>query len=315
MPGRERTLPFAAAVAVQAGLAALVTGPAAASAVVWAIAAGLVLYRADLDRVEGIMGRSSKAGRVLAVLLALLLTVALEPGAPGGGDGTSPVAGSSTLLVPAKPALRAQPEEAGVGDALAHAGVILLTEEEQPVLPPLPEAARADYGPTERPEPFTIPFWGAYWFYRSPYREPPPESVVLRGGDPSEQRFRATGRAAILMEARQSLGRRIGLGCCQAIELAIRNADRYPRSVTIELVLHDAAGQGEPIALGELAVTSRPRWRPGQGDEATSEVLRFPIPPAARPRHFDELQVIFRMDRMREDRSARIAIERFVLVP
>jgi hypothetical protein len=45
------------------------------------------------------------------------------------------------------------------------------------------------------------------------------------------------------------------------------------------------------------------------------QVLSFRIPPIAALQKFDEIKVVFHRAQLRADKSARIAIERFVLVP
>jgi hypothetical protein len=63
-------------------------------------------------------------------------------------------------------------------------------------------------------------------------------------------------------------------------------------------------------SLGKAPVTSIP-----QRKEAVAETLDFPFPPAPRLDQFDEIEVIFHRAAGRMDRSARVSIERFVLVP
>jgi hypothetical protein len=71
--------------------------------------------------------------------------------------------------------------------------------------------------------------------------------------------------------------------------------------VTLELILLD---NGSPQSLGTSSVPARP-----------DALLRFSIPAGSAIRQFNELEVVFHRDRVRMDRSARIAIERFVLAP
>ena len=72
-------------------------------------------------------------------------------------------------------------------------------------------------------------------------------------------------------------------------------------TVTLELILID---NGSLQSLGTAPVPARP-----------DALLRFPVPAGSAIRQFNELEVVFHRDRVRIDRSARIAIERFVLVP
>ena len=113
------------------------------------------------------------------------------------------------------------------------------------------------------------------------------------------------------MEAHQRLDREIDLSCCAKIRVDVLNADKHPGTVTVELglILH----AGPPLRLGPEAILSKPDLFV---DPVTPvrETLEFDLPSYAQ-RQFDEFDVIFHRSRERVDRSARIAIERFVLVP
>ena len=150
------------------------------------------------------------------------------------------------------------------------------------------------------PEPSVIPFSGEYWMFRPPDTQPPRKSYT-RWGTPLTLSFLTTDHADMAMEAHQRLAHAIDLSCCAEIQIAISNADRYPGTVAMELILSDA---GTPQSLGTVAVPARPE-----------AVLRFPIPANPSIRQFSEITVVFHRDRVRVDRSARISIERFVLSP
>ncbi len=48
---------------------------------------------------------------------------------------------------------------------------------------------------------------------------------------------------------------------------------------------------------------------------STAEEIDFIVPASAAIRQFNEIQVVFHRDRMNQSRSARVAIDRFVLLP
>jgi hypothetical protein len=145
-----------------------------------------------------------------------------------------------------------------------------------------------------------IPFSGEYWMFRPPDTQPPKKSYS-RWGSPVTQSFLTTDHATMAMEAHQKLEHPIDLSCCVEIQIAISNADRYPATVELELILID---NGLSQSLGKVTVPSR-----------SEALLSFPIPGGPAIREFNEVKVVFHRDRVRIDRSARIAIERFVLVP
>lgn len=180
-------------------------------------------------------------------------------------------------------------------------GVILWTESNTPeklVEPPpnwkpnpLPAVAR---------DPSVIPFSGEYWMYRPPANQPPKTSYS-RYGSPVTLSFLTTDHTSMVMEAHQRLSHAMDLSCCGAIDVAISNADRYPRTITLELILRDGAASQ---SLGVLPVPALPGAN-----------LHFIVPRSSAIHQFNELEMVFHRDRVRMDRSARISIERFVLLP
>jgi hypothetical protein len=118
------------------------------------------------------------------------------------------------------------------------------------------------------------------------------------------------------MEAHENLGSMIDTDCCSRIQIGIRNADRYPETVSMELVLINSALRGKPSqSLGKMVVKSTRPWTLYGEHAATRETLNFVIPAHASIRRFDEVMVVFRLDAARADAGPKIAIDRFVLVP
>jgi hypothetical protein len=112
------------------------------------------------------------------------------------------------------------------------------------------------------------------------------------------------------MEAHQRLDRELDLSCCAKIRVEVMNADKHPGTVTMELALIEHAGP--PIRIGRAAIRSTPDL--GEDPvKPVAETLEFDVPGYG-PR-FDEFDVIFHREQKRVDRSARISIQRFVLVP
>jgi hypothetical protein len=154
--------------------------------------------------------------------------------------------------------------------------------------------------------PVGIPFSGQYWMFRWPAERPPRRSIIRRGST-SELSFRTTDGVRLGMEAHQKLDPPVSVGCCTRIDLAIRNMDPYPGTVSLELILIDTSVAINLVqSLGSVLAGSA---------SPAEQVLSFAVPPTAALRQFDEIKVVFHRDRIRADKSARIAIERFVLVP
>jgi hypothetical protein len=172
---------------------------------------------------------------------------------------------------------------------------------------PLPKGGLAN---REASRPFVIPFAGSYWMFRTGFTRPPANSIVQRG-TPTTNSFKTVDMWPLEMEAHQRLDREIALSCCARILVDVLNADKHPGTVTVELglILH----AGPPLRLGPEPIRSKPDLFVDPVIPA-KETLEFDIPSYTQ-RSFDEFGVIFHRNRERVDRSARIAIERFVLVP
>jgi hypothetical protein len=188
-------------------------------------------------------------------------------------------------------------------------GVILLPEVRPVPVLVAPRPSRMMSGVPGQP--YGIPFGGEYWFYRWMYHRPPSNSF-RRKGSPAALSFSTTDRWPLEMEARQRLDQPIDLACCRKIQVQIWNADRYPGTVSLELSLIDSEA-GNVISLGGTPVQSQPDLKK-EPVTAVAEMLDFSVPPGMSG-PFNELKVSFRRDRSRGDKSARIAIERFLLVP
>jgi len=228
-------------------------------------------------------------------------------GARGAGpDAAAGSSGSgSQSAAPQNPDLRAPPD-ADDGFGGDFPGVILL-----PPLKPYTTlfapalATPGKFGPLLR-KPRDIPFSGVYWMFRWPAERPPRRSIIRRGTT-SELSFHTTDGARLEMEAHQKLDPPVSVHCCTQIQVAIRNADQYPGTVTLDLILIDTT---VPINLVQsLGTVAAGPASPSQ------QVLSYRIPPVAALQRFDEIKVVFHRARLRADKSARIAIERFVLVP
>ena len=114
------------------------------------------------------------------------------------------------------------------------------------------------------------------------------------------------------MEAHHKLDKAIDLSCCSKIQIAIWNTDRYPGTVALEVILINTEQPrllSQSQSLGTAAVKSSPGALP------VRETLEFTVPITRALERFNEFKVVFHRDRKRLDKSARIEIDRFVLVP
>lgn len=245
---------------------------------------------------------------ILAVMLILIGAFAyLARGFSGSSGGAGRAASAEKAA-----------DDASHGGAVGgdFVGVILIPEAQRTVtlVPPLPAMRAAVFKNPDDP-PLTIPFFGVYWFYRPPDSRPPPTSITLHG-KPEDLRFRSVGLAPLNMEGHQNLGKLFDTGCCSAIQVAIHNAEGRSLPAGVELVLANSSVHPEPGVLAEsLGVQTV--------DGSEHQTLNFTMPSKGL-QQFDDLTVrilrgpIFMTPsgpRMHSNSSARISIERFILVP
>jgi len=336
---RELGPDFVAAMAAQGSAwAALMRYPLTASGLFVLVAAMLTVFALSRGAWEPRRQPSlPKAVQAIAatVVLATTLTVGgLAPRIPRGGsyafDGDShgaPGAAASlrellrNLFSPRKSGASPQeaareeaPPEAAVGMAPGGFPGVILWPVVKPVttlIAPLP-AGRAAFAGARNP--LGIPFGGEYWMYRWPFVRPPAKSYFQRGS-PASLSFSTTDHAPLQMEARQKLEQSIDVRCCAEIRIEILNADRYPETVWLELFLIDQNSPGAPSqSLGFQPVLSAPQMDV-EPPRPARETLSFRIPASPNVMQFDQFRVTFRRERSRNDKSARISIERFVLIP
>jgi hypothetical protein len=194
----------------------------------------------------------------------------------------------------------------------SYPGVILVSEE-RPVTRLVAPVTPSNGLTGPAPRPYSILFGGEYWMYRFLYRKPPANSF-LRKGSPAGLSFSTTDHWPLLMEAHQKLDQPIDLNCCSKVQVEVWNADRYPGTVWLELFALDGDAVDSPArSFGSAQVQSAPNLG-GEPVAAVAETLEFTVPEDA-PAACGEFKVVFRRDRGRMDKSARVAIERFVLVP
>ena len=292
---RRRTLP-------QAAFGAILTLLLASTLTVGGLSGRVIQH----PRMANEYGRAPRS--LVEGLRAMLRQVFYGEQPPGARD---PAEVPHPADAEAAPPREAIPDSGPFPDG-SFPGVVLLPEV-RPV--PLLVAPRpTDYGLNGMPtRPFGIPFGGQYWFYRWTYRRPPFNSFY-RKGRPDVLSFSTTDHWPLQMEARQTLDDPIDLSCCRKIQVQIWNADRYPDTVSLELYLMESdLAQTPTLYLGRVPVQSKPdlSYEPVT---AVPELLDFPIP-AGTTGSYSVFKVMFHRARSRADKSARIAIERFILVP
>jgi hypothetical protein len=289
---------FCAAVLLQIGVAAALGEESLISALALGVAAAPILWRIRQER--ALRGPFKPRFTIaLATLVAILSLTRYLPVSFGSATeaayARTPGAGKN-----------ANTASAGFSVGGKYRGVILSLEEERHTIlvPPLPMMGRDPF--LAHQDPLSIPFYGVYWFFQFPDKAPNEDAYRVKGS-PDNITFRSADLNALKMEAHQNLGRLIDVSACSRIDVTIRNADIFAGSVALELILVNTTLSGGPSeSLGRVPITSKP---PSQ------ETLRFKIPPAPAIQQFDELTIRFPRAAYRSTRSARVAIDRFFLVP
>ncbi|HZT31562.1 MAG TPA: hypothetical protein VFA33_16860 [Bryobacteraceae bacterium] len=163
------------------------------------------------------------------------------------------------------------------------------------------------------PELLSIPFAGEYWMFKPPYLRPPQHSYIRRTS-PVALGFLTTDHRPLFMEAYHKLDPPLPLACCTAIRMVIANSDRFSGTIALELILVNSRLPGQPSqSLGKAPVRSQPEFW-SQPPTPAFETLEYALPAASPLGECDVFKIVFHRARMRIDRSARIAIDRFVLL-
>jgi hypothetical protein len=327
---RERLPALAVALCLEAGTVAVaVHYPLLGAA--WLCAGTALLTVFSLATGAADRGRPPTLPRSLVGILATMVLASLL--SLGGARGGRQAEDRRSLLETARAVLRQlfygeTPDRTGRGQAAprppdtADTGAtggfpgVILWPEIKPVttlVAPLPVLGSNPF-PGRPAQPLSIPFGGEYWMFRWPYARPPASSFFERGS-PSKLAFSSTDHTPLQMEAHQKLETPIDLRCCSRIELEVVNADRFPGTLALELILLNT----EPIrplslSLGSVPVVSRPDVS-RDPVLAVRETLDFAVPAEPALDQFDELKIVFRRAGMRADKSARVSVDRFVLLP
>jgi hypothetical protein len=260
----------------------------------------------------------------LALALILATTVTLVPYLLRTGvfHGLGGPVGAQAAQAGTPGAKRGQPTSETRPDSAidvrdAYSGIVLWPKKQavtKLVAPsPLLWDKKRSSGPSN---PVVIPFDGVYWFFRAPDTQPPAKSRESQGTPEMFDIQSTDWHRPLVMQAHQNLVNTIPSSCCSRIEVALRNRDRYPHSISIELVLIDNSSPGKPSeSLGRESVNSPGPRKIDEDGAPSTETLNFALPLGARLKQFDEILMVFRLDRYRARTAAKIGIDHFTLVP
>ena len=321
---RRQSLAISAGICSESALLAFAAGHGFLAAMLGATSSAVLSWSFATSKADDpATVRQVAAQTLFAFALVLATTFTLVPrlrrmhlfrgfGAPS--DETSQADASSREHGHARP----DPDDgslSGVRDA--YSGIVLWPKKEPvtKLIAPAPLSWTRKWASAHQSSPLIIPFEGVYWFFRRPDAHPPAKSREAQGS-PDMFDIHSTDWRALSMEAHQNLGEFVDLSCCSRIEIAIRNGDHYPKSVSIELALIDNSSAGRPSeSLGRESVNSSRPWKMYDDQPPTTETLKFAIPQNRALKRFDEIAIIFRLEGYRARTGAKIGIDHFTLVP
>ncbi len=209
-------------------------------------------------------------------------------------------------------------ELGGTGDSDGgYPGIILWPKKQQSIalMAPVPVNQTSAFDLAHPRQPLNIPFDGVYWYFHAPDSHPQKRAHVAHG-NPADVTIRSTDGQALVVEAHQNLGGPINLACCREVEIEIRNADHYPGTVSVELLVRDTRLAGKPSrSLGTADISADRTAKLYDDRPPGNEVLNFPISGQSPVHRFDEFTVVFRLTPNRSLLAPRIGIEKFILLP
>jgi hypothetical protein len=308
-----------ATLCAEAGVLATFSGHVLGGTLLVAISSAVWVYALEHPSQTSDESFRSPSRAVFAFALAIMFTAdGLMPNLGGGHEfGGSGLSGKHRVNAISEAARHRkasrEPFEGSVAQD-AYAGIVLWPKQ-VPTKLVAPAPIFGNSISAERRKPLVIPFAGVYWLFKAPDVRLPKKPHEAHGS-PELFNIHSTDRHALSMEAHQNLGSLIDLSCCSEIQIAIRNADRYPGTVSLELIVINTRLRGKPSqSLGKRSVLYTSPSKLYDDRLPVTEVLHFAVPANSRISRFDEVMVVFRLDSDRSSAAAKMGIEKFVLVP
>jgi hypothetical protein len=180
------------------------------------------------------------------------------------------------------------------------------------ILPPLLQPASLLAPGTTKP--LIIRFDGPYFYFQPPHKAPSATALQVHG-TPLIHDFQSNNFMPLVMEAHQTLGSAIPLARCREIQVDLLNGDNRPGVMNVAVLLGRKSGPSNQLYLGQQPILSSQPGRFGFKATAAQETLRFPVPPSAKLRSFDQITVMFLPDDANYDQGSKVAIQQFQLIP
>ncbi len=291
LPGSEapQARGLIAALLIQGAIAIHLSSPAVLALVPAALGIALILWAKEIPP----RPRDFRlASGLTAAMLTLFLLSPAAPRFPGSS-------GQATPLVP-------PPAESNAGSSSnAHLGIILRpkVETQDHKLPPPPKIQPAVVRAIPK-IPMEIPFSGVYWLFQIPLMRPPANSPVL-DESPIDGDFSSDQLAPLRLDAHQTFNQPFPMGRIESIGVTLSSRDKYPTTLSLQLVASTSKTPQYKVNLGEWPIDSL----------ALTQSLRFKVPASPYIDAFDQLTLRFRLTFPRLHIAPRIAINKFTIYP
>jgi hypothetical protein len=298
-PGRASIL---AAIAFQAGIAAIAAGWSVSGGFLCAAAVAICVTRAIGARAYRPRIRPSTWKTLAAVLSTLLLAVAIaamqssffEPGPVAGEQHPSLSAKSKSGTAPP-----AWVKLAG-NDLLP--GVILRPAVKRGATARIwPKHSVTTVAGLPESEPLRVPFTGEYRLFPTMSGGVQPDSAVYRG-TPNDAVYASVFGGSVETEAYQSLNPVLDLTRCSKIQVSVVSGETTPTAASMQLVLAD--GTTQPLGSDFFGLTPN--------SEAT---LEFVVPVTRGRLVARALRIAFERDPKHLSYSTKVAVVGFTFIP
>jgi len=163
--------------------------------------------------------------------------------------------------------------------------------------------------------PLIIRFNGPYWILQPPLKAPGLHAHIAKG-TPVSVDLQSNNAEALVMNAHQKLARPIPIARCREIDIEIENRDNRAGIISIGLFVNDESSTPRrTLYIGQQPIASTEPEKFYVKTSPTFETIRFPVPPSASLRNFDEITLMFLPDIEHTFVAPKIAIQQFELFP
>jgi hypothetical protein len=274
---------------IHAAIAIHLSAPPVLALVPAALGIALILWARE-------MPAKPRDFRIVSGAIAAMLTLFLLRPATPLMPGSSVQA--TTLIAP--------PKEPKAGSSSnAHLGIILRpkVETQDHKLPPPPQI-QVEARRTIPKVPMEIPFSGVYWMFQTPLIRPPENSPVLEES-PIDGQFSSDDGTLIRLDAHQTFNQPFPLGSIESIGVTLSSQDKYPTTLSMQLVASDSKTPQYKANLGQWPIDTT----------ASTQTLRFKVPASPYVDEFDQLTLRFDLSIPRLHIAPRVAIQKFTIYP